>query len=234
MVLATPDSLAMICCVRRAMRAASSVGSARASSYPLVCRDCVPPSTADSAWMAVRTMLFSGCCAVSVEPAVWVWKRSIHERGFFAPKWSRMMRAQSAARAAELGDLFKEFVVGVEKERQAWSEAVDVEAGIEGGLHIGHAVGEGEGDLLRGGRAGLAHVVAGDGDRVPFGHVVIGPREHVGDDAHGVADGIDVSSARDVLLEDVVLHGAGELLEVGSGAAWRRRCRAQAKCWRSR
>ena len=48
-VLATPVSAAMICCVRSAMRAASSVGSASASSRPLQCSDCVPPSTAASA-----------------------------------------------------------------------------------------------------------------------------------------------------------------------------------------
>ena len=38
-------------------------------------------------------MLFSGCCAVSVEPPVCVWKRSILERSSLAPKRSVMMRA---------------------------------------------------------------------------------------------------------------------------------------------
>src|SRR6266516_3933803 len=69
------------------MRTAFSVGSDSASSFELVCSDCVPPSTAANAWYAVRTMLFSGCCAVSVEPAVCVWKRSIIERGSCA--WKR-------------------------------------------------------------------------------------------------------------------------------------------------
>ena len=40
------------------------------------------------------------------------------------------------------------------------------------------------------------------------------PGENVGDDAHGGAQRIDVSAARDIFLEDVVLHGAGEALEV--------------------
>ena len=35
-------------------------------------------------------------------PAVWVWKRSIHERGFFAPKRSRMVRAQMRRAARNL------------------------------------------------------------------------------------------------------------------------------------
>jgi len=52
-----------------------------------VCSDCVPPSTAASASIAVRTMFTSGCCAVSETPAVWVWKRSSQLRWFFA--WNR-------------------------------------------------------------------------------------------------------------------------------------------------
>ena len=82
---ATFVSLAMTCCVRRAMRAAFSVGSASASSIELVCRDCVPPSTPASASIAVRTMFTSGCWAVSDTPAVWVWKRSCIDRSSSAP-----------------------------------------------------------------------------------------------------------------------------------------------------
>src|SRR5258708_15399444 len=37
----------------------------------------VPPSTAAMACKATRTTFTSGCCAVSVEPAVCVWKRII-------------------------------------------------------------------------------------------------------------------------------------------------------------
>jgi hypothetical protein len=35
-----------------------------------VCKDCVPPKTAAIAWNAVLEILFSGCCAVKVNPAV--------------------------------------------------------------------------------------------------------------------------------------------------------------------
>jgi hypothetical protein len=45
-----------------------------------------------------------------------------------------------------------------------------------------------------------------------------GPGEDVGDEAHGVRDGIDVGAAGDVLLEDVVLDGAGEFCGVCAGA----------------
>ena len=61
----------------------------------LVWSDWQPPRTAARAWIVTRTTLFSGCCAVSMEPAVWAWKRSIQERGSRAPNRSRMMRAQS-------------------------------------------------------------------------------------------------------------------------------------------
>ena len=38
-------------------------------------------------------MLLAGCCAVSVTPPVWVWKRIICDFGFSAPKRSRMYSA---------------------------------------------------------------------------------------------------------------------------------------------
>ena len=40
------------------------------------------------------------------------------------------------------------------------------------------------------------------------------PRENIGDDAHRRAHGIDVRAARDVFLQDVVLHGAGEPAQI--------------------
>ena len=90
----TPDSCAITCWVRSAIRTASSVGSASASSKEFVCRHCVPPSTAASASSAVRTMFTSGCCAVSDTPAVCVWKRISSERSLRAPNRSRISRAQ--------------------------------------------------------------------------------------------------------------------------------------------
>ena len=59
--------------------------------------------------------------------------------------------------------------MGVEEEGELRGEVVDEQAGLEGGLDVGDAVGEGEGDFLDGGGAGLADVVAADGDGVPTG-----------------------------------------------------------------
>ncbi len=89
-----------------------------------------------------------------------------------------------AAGGAELGDLLEEHVMGVEEEGELAGEGVDIQPGVERGLDIGDAVGEGEADLLGGGGAGLADVVAGDGDGVPLGNVGCGVAEDVGDDAH--------------------------------------------------
>jgi hypothetical protein len=58
-----------------------------------VCSDWAPPSTADSACIAVRTMLILYCGAVRVAAAVWQWKRRRIESGFFAPKRSFMILA---------------------------------------------------------------------------------------------------------------------------------------------
>src|SRR5216683_2957664 len=115
------------------------------------------------------------------------------------------------ARRAVLGDFLEEVVVHVEEEGEAAREVVDFEARLDGGFDVGDAVGDREGEFLRGGRAGFADVVAGDRDRVPvrnlFGRVL----ENVGDDAHRTARRINIRAAGDVFLEDVVLDGAVEL-----------------------
>ncbi len=134
--------------MRSAIVALCSVGSASASSKAFVCRLWADPHTAEKAWTATRTMLFSACCAVRVEPPVWAWKRSIRLRSSFAPKRSRITSAHTRPRGAELGDLLEEVVVRVEEERQPARERVDLEPRVDGRLHVGDAVGEREGDLL--------------------------------------------------------------------------------------
>ena len=121
-----------------------------------------------------------------------------------------------AARGAVLGDFFEQIVVRVEEEGELRREFVDAEAGVKRGLHVGDAVGEGEGDFLNGGRARFADVVAGDGDGVPAGEFVAAPGKNIGDDAHGRAHGINVRAAGDVFLQNVVLHGAGKFLQIGA------------------
>ena len=115
--------------MRSAIVAARSVGSASASSNEFVCSDCAPPQTADSAWIATRTMLFSGCCAVSVEPPVCAWKRSASAFGFVAPNALAHDARPQPPRGAELRDLLEEVVVRVEEEGQPRAELVGRQAG---------------------------------------------------------------------------------------------------------
>ena len=92
----------MICWVRRASRAASSVGSASASSREFVCRLWAPPRTAARAWIVVRTTLLSTDWAVRLDPAVWTWNRHTIERGSVAPKRSCMIVAHIRRAARNL------------------------------------------------------------------------------------------------------------------------------------
>jgi hypothetical protein len=72
--------------------------------------------------------------------------------------------------------------VGVEEEAEPRRERVDRQAGLQRQLDVGEAVGERERQLLGGGRAGLADVVAGDRDRVPARHLGGGELDRVAHD----------------------------------------------------
>src|SRR5215468_1979859 len=191
------------------MRAASSVGNPRASSNELVCRDCVPPSTAAMACTAVRTMLFSGCWAVSMEPQ--------HQR-------PRILGAEALlhdagphpAGGAILGHFLQKIVMSVEEERESRGKAVDIQARLNRRLDIGYGIAEGKRYLLDGGGTSFTHVVAGDRNRIPLRHLLAAKRTHVGDDSQCICGRIDVGSARDVFLENVILDCAAELVDVCS------------------
>ena len=115
------------CAARSSPRA--RVGSASASSNEFVCSDCAPPQTAESAWIATRTMLFSGCCAVSVEPPVCAWKRSASAFGFVAPNRSRMMRAHSRRAARNFATSWKKSLCALKKNDSRCAELVGREPG---------------------------------------------------------------------------------------------------------
>ena len=91
------------------------LGSASASSKEFVCSDWVPPSTAASACRLTRIRFTSGCCAVSCTPAVWVWKRSICERGSSALNSSFMMRAHSRRAARNFATSSSSVVLATKK-----------------------------------------------------------------------------------------------------------------------
>ncbi len=136
---------------------------------------------------------------------------------------ARVARAEGVAHlprpdapgGAVLGDLLEEVDLGVEEERQARREVVHVEPALDRLLDVGEPVLERERELLLGGGAGLADVVAGDRDGVPARHVARAPLDHVAAQAHGGVDGEAPLLLSDVLLEDVGLDGAGQALGRG-------------------
>ncbi len=115
------------------------------------------------------------------------------------------------AGGAEFRHLLQQGRAGDEEEGQPGGELVHGEPRLDGGPDVGDAVGECKGDLLRGSGSGLGHVVAGNRDRVPPGNLVAAVCKRVGDQPQGRRGRIDVGTAGDVFLEDVVLNGSGDL-----------------------
>ena len=122
---------------------------------------------------------------------------------------------QHASRA-HLGDLHEEVGANGPEEGQTRCELVDLQAHRLASADVVDSVGQGVGHLDVGGRAGLLHVVAGDGDGVPLRHVRAGEGKDVGDDPHRGQRRVDVRVTNHELLEDVVLDRSGELLGLGA------------------
>src|SRR5438094_108490 len=98
----------------------------------------------------------------------------------------------------------------IKKEGEARCELVDIQAGLDGCLHIGHPIGQSERELLDRGRSGLADVIPGNGDRVPAGHVAGSENDRIHHEPHRGFGGEDVLLLRDVFLQDVVLQRAAQ------------------------
>jgi hypothetical protein len=106
--------------------------------------------------------------------------------------------------------------MGIEEERDARCELVDVEAGIDAVLHVLDAVAQRERQLLGRRRARLADVISAHRDRVPLRNVRGAEGEHIGNEPHRRARRVDVLLLRDELFQDVVLDRAGERLPARS------------------
>ncbi len=116
------------------------------------------------------------------------------------------------ARGPVLGDLLEDPVVRVPEERDPRGEDVHIEADRLGRFDVGEPVGDGERHLLHRGGARLAHVIAADRDRVPRRQFRGAIGKQIGDQAHRGRGRKDVGAARHVLLEDVVLDRAPDLV----------------------
>jgi hypothetical protein len=155
-------------------------------------------------------MFTSGCWAVRVH------RRSgrgcgHHQRSSCTEALPHDLRPHPA-KGTILGDFFEEVVLGVEDPRDAGADVVGTNSTGDAGVNVGDGVSEGEGHLLHGGRAGVADVVAADADRVEAGQFAGAVGHEVRREAQGGTRRVDVGAARDVLLEDVVLSGAGDAI----------------------
>ena len=167
MVSTTPDSCAITCCVRSAMLhgvlgrererlvQGVRVQRLRAAEHGRERLDCGAHDVHLGLLRGQRARRRSACG--SAEPRARVLRATVfthHAR-------------PDTPRGAELRDLLEEVHVRVEEERESRREVVDVKPALATGVDVREAVGEGERELLGGGRSRLADVVAGDRDRVP-------------------------------------------------------------------
>ena len=126
-----------------------------------------------------------------------------------AKTFAHQARPEPACRT-ELRDFLEQIAVRREEEGQSWCECVDGEPCIDGLLHVCQRVGKGECEFLYRGRTGFANVVTRNRNRIPQWHFFCTEPEHLGGQRERWRGRIDVCAARDVFLEDVVLHRAGK------------------------
>ena len=99
----------------------------------------------------------------------------------------------------------------VPKERQPRRKCINVETGRLGRLDVGNSIGKSERNLLDCRRTSFTNVIAGNGNRVPARKVLRAVGEGVDNESHGLAGWVDVGSASDVFLQDVVLNRSANL-----------------------
>ena len=90
------------------------------------------------------------------------------------------------------------------------AEGIYGQAASHGGFHVGHALGDGEGQLLHGVGTGFAGVITADGDGVPVGNVLGAELHHVGGELESRAGRQRKGLLPVKLLERIVLDGAAQ------------------------
>ena len=120
------------------------------------------------------------------------------------------MRAHNPPRGAELGNLLQKIVMGIEEEGEARREIIHGQTAPERGLHISDGVAESKRHFLHGSRARFANVISADRNRVPLGRALAAESENIGHDAQRWSQREDVSPARDVLFQNIVLNRSGK------------------------
>ncbi len=110
----------------------------------------------------------------------------------------------------------------VKEEAEALGELRDVPAASDQLIDIGESVSKRIGHFLDRRGAGVAHMRAGDRDRIEPGRHIVGVKDRIRDQPHRRAHRKDPGAARHIFLQDVILDRAGEFrarhaLLVGTG-----------------
>lgn len=163
--------------------------------------------------MAVRTMLFSGCCAVSEHPAVCAWKRNQSERGFCAPNRSRSVRAQMRRAARYFATSSNRSLCAVKEETESRRKLIDMQSALDGRLDVCQPVGKGERQFLGGSCACFTDVIAADRYRIPLWHMAGGELNGIDDQTHRWFGREDILVLGDVFLQNIVLKRAAQLAQ---------------------
>src|SRR5204863_148890 len=117
-----------------------------------------------------------------------------------------------ASRRAKLGNFLEEIAVRGKEERQPRRKGIDGKTGADRASDVFNGIAERERQLLDRGRAGFADVVSRDRDRIPIRHLVGTESKNLCYQRQARLGRINVGSAGDVLLEDVVLDGTTEFV----------------------
>src|SRR5262249_47914393 len=131
-----------------------------------------------------------------------------HRAGIASVKTIAHNARPHPSRGPKLGDLFQQVVMRIKEKRKAWCEFINLETGFESRLDIGKRVSKCKRQLLYGRRARFPNVIAANRNGVPVGDVLRAKGECVCDQAKRRLRWKDVSSARNVLFQNVVLNGA--------------------------
>src|SRR5688572_26425656 len=120
------------------------------------------------------------------------------------------------ASSAILSDLLEDVIVGIEEETEPSGEVINLHAASQTDIDIVKPIRKGESKFLHGGGAGLADVIAADGDGVPLRNVLAAELDDITHEPYmrfGWKDELILSVK---LLEDVILNGAAQFLPVNA------------------
>ena len=114
-------------------------------------------------------------------------------------------------RGSEFGDFLQKIIVNVKEKTQARGKVVNVQARLQRRFNVSNTVSDGESNFLNGRGSGFANVITADADCIPLRNIVFAKRKDIGDEAHAVPRGINISASGNVFFEDIVLNGATQI-----------------------